>query len=181
MLVTEYCELGDLYHAIAAQEEEHCNSEFSWYRRLEFIRYIAWAWSCEIYCMHVCLQFYLRALHVIESQYMTVPSDSHIVIKLKRQSDTRRLCNLRRGHRIALDVAKGLHALHSRQIIHFDVKSPNVLLTVDMVAKVADVVSVSFYQLYLISVLSEGAGLCNCIGTLYECTYLSIYRSGCSI
>jgi serine/threonine protein kinase len=30
---------------------------------------------------------------------------------------------------IALDVARGLVFLHSRRIVHFDLKSPNILLT----------------------------------------------------
>ena len=35
----------------------------------------------------------------------------------------------RRGRKIAIDVAKGLVFLHSRRIVHFDLKSPNILLT----------------------------------------------------
>lgn len=46
---------------------------------------------------------------------------------------------MRRGQGIALDIARGLFSLHSRRIVHFDVKSPNVLLTQEYVAKVADV------------------------------------------
>ena len=38
-----------------------------------------------------------------------------------------------------MDVAMGLHSLHIRHIIHFDLKSPNVLLTREYVAKIADV------------------------------------------
>ena len=45
----------------------------------------------------------------------------------------------RRGRRIAIDIAKGLVFLHSRRIVHFDLKSPNILLTRDGTAKIADV------------------------------------------
>ena len=47
-----------------------------------------------------------------------------------------RLC---RGRRIALDIARGLHHLHHKRIIHFDLKSANVLLTREGTAKVSDV------------------------------------------
>lgn len=44
-----------------------------------------------------------------------------------------------RGADIALDVARGLYALHSQRIVHMDIKSPNVLLTREYLAKIADV------------------------------------------
>ena len=43
------------------------------------------------------------------------------------------------GRRIALDVARGLHFLHSRRVVHFDLKSANILLARDHTAKIADV------------------------------------------
>ena len=43
------------------------------------------------------------------------------------------------GKHIALDVAKGLHFLHSHGVVHRDVKSKNILLTRDGRAKLADV------------------------------------------
>lgn len=43
------------------------------------------------------------------------------------------------GRRIALDVARGLHFLHSNKIVHFDLKSANILLARDNTAKIADV------------------------------------------
>ncbi|KAK9803523.1 hypothetical protein WJX73_002438 [Symbiochloris irregularis] len=43
------------------------------------------------------------------------------------------------GRRVALDVARGLAFLHSQQIVHFDMKSPNILLARDLTAKIADV------------------------------------------
>uniref|UniRef100_A0A1D2A5N4 Protein kinase domain-containing protein n=2 Tax=Auxenochlorella protothecoides TaxID=3075 RepID=A0A1D2A5N4_AUXPR len=45
----------------------------------------------------------------------------------------------RRGRKIALDVAKALVFLHSRRIVHFDLKSPNILLARDGTAKISDV------------------------------------------
>ncbi|KAK9847746.1 hypothetical protein WJX84_008136, partial [Apatococcus fuscideae] len=45
----------------------------------------------------------------------------------------------KRGSRIALEVAQGLFALHKRNIIHFDIKSPNILLAADLSAKICDV------------------------------------------
>lgn len=33
LLVTEFCERGDLYNALGEQTGEHVNGEFCWYRR----------------------------------------------------------------------------------------------------------------------------------------------------
>lgn len=44
-----------------------------------------------------------------------------------------------RGKSIAMDVLRGLHFLHSKRIVHMDLKSPNILLTRHGVAKLADV------------------------------------------
>ena len=44
-----------------------------------------------------------------------------------------------RGRQIALDIAKGLIYLHSKQIAHLDLKSPNVMLAADGKAKLGDV------------------------------------------
>jgi len=38
-----------------------------------------------------------------------------------------------------LDIAKGVHYLHSHNIMHLDLKSPNILLAADYSAKIADV------------------------------------------
>lgn len=44
-----------------------------------------------------------------------------------------------RGGQIAMDVARGLHFLHSNRVVHLDLKSPNILLTRYGVAKIGDV------------------------------------------
>jgi hypothetical protein len=41
------------------------------------------------------------------------------------------------GLDIAIDVAQALHFLHCRNIIHFDCKSPNILLSATNSAKLA--------------------------------------------
>ena len=42
-----------------------------------------------------------------------------------------------RGRKIAMDVARGMDKMHSRHIIHLDLKSPNILLTASGTAKIA--------------------------------------------
>ncbi|KAK9796974.1 hypothetical protein WJX73_004151 [Symbiochloris irregularis] len=44
-----------------------------------------------------------------------------------------------RGRQIALDVARGLVHLHSQNLVHLDLKSPNILLGRDFTGKIADV------------------------------------------
>jgi Protein kinase domain len=44
-----------------------------------------------------------------------------------------------RGRSICTDVLRGLHFLHSKRIVQMDIKSPNILLTRQCVAEVADV------------------------------------------
>lgn len=53
--------------------------------------------------------------------------------------DTQGVRQVGMGRRIALDVARGLHFLHSNKIVHFDLKSANILLARDNTAKIADV------------------------------------------
>jgi serine/threonine protein kinase len=40
---------------------------------------------------------------------------------------------------VVLDIATGLHYLHSFQVTHFDLKSANILLDTKLTAKIADV------------------------------------------
>ena len=61
-----------------------------------------------------------------------------------------------RGKGIALDVARGLFSLHSRRIVHLDVKSPNVLLTQEYLAKLSDVGRACFCQFLGIAVALDG-------------------------
>lgn len=43
----------------------------------------------------------------------------------------------RRGKKIAMDVARGIDKMHSRQFVHLDLKSPNILLSASGTAKIA--------------------------------------------
>lgn len=38
-----------------------------------------------------------------------------------------------------MDIAKGLHYLHSHQVTHFDIKPGNILLTKNNTAKIGDI------------------------------------------
>lgn len=43
------------------------------------------------------------------------------------------------GKNIALDVARGLHFLHNHGVVHFDLRSHNILLSREGTAKITDV------------------------------------------
>ncbi|KAK9806572.1 hypothetical protein WJX73_003484 [Symbiochloris irregularis] len=64
------------------------------------------------------------------------------------------------GHKVALDIARGLHFLHSRTrpIVHFDLKSHNILLASDGTAKIADVGLARILNQEYVSKLDEVAG-----------------------
>lgn len=42
-----------------------------------------------------------------------------------------------RGKKIAMDIARGIDKMHSRRLVHLDLKSPNVLLSASGTAKIA--------------------------------------------
>ncbi|KAK9842929.1 hypothetical protein WJX74_004526 [Apatococcus lobatus] len=51
----------------------------------------------------------------------------------------RSFCWAKRGRQVALDVVRGLMYFHSKQCVHLDLKSANVMLSRDGVAKIGDV------------------------------------------
>ncbi|KAL4855424.1 Mitogen-activated protein kinase kinase kinase 9 [Chlorella vulgaris] len=66
--------------------------------------------------------------------------DLHSVLQLPAAGSQQRLFGWsRRGRRVALEVARALNYLHSKSIVHMDVKSCNVLLSASGTAKLADV------------------------------------------
>ena len=73
-------------------------------------------------------------------------------------------CLARRGGAIALDVAKGVYFLHSHRIMHLDLKSPNILLSADNTAKIADVGLAHVFTLHSLPaakvLLSDWARFC---------------------
>ncbi|KAL0051702.1 hypothetical protein WJX82_000648 [Trebouxia sp. C0006] len=118
IMVMEYLEGGDLYHAIANDS----TGRFSWYRR-----------------------------------------DPATGAKSPGL-----------GRRIALDTARGLHFLHSRKIVHFDLKSANILLSRDFTAKIADVGLAKIMQQQFLSTLY-------CIGTFaWAAPEVLLGKSGCT-
>lgn len=118
IMVMEYLEGGDLYHAIANDS----TGRFSWYRR-------------------------------DPATGATSPG---------------------LGRRIALDTARGLHFLHSRKIVHFDLKSANILLSRDFTAKIADVGLAKIMQQQFLSTLY-------CVGTFaWAAPEVLLGKSGCT-
>lgn len=59
-----------------------------------------------------------------------------------------------RGHRVMLDVAKGLQYLHGRRIVHLDLKSANILLNRKGSAKIADIGMAKVLNKSYLSILS---------------------------
>ena len=67
------------------------------------------------------------------------------------------------ARRIALDVARGLHFLHSKKIVHFDLKSANILLARDFTAKIADVGLARILHGDVLSTRREARAFCQSI------------------
>lgn len=60
-------------------------------------------------------------------------------LPLKNPADQRIFAWHKRGRRVLFDVAKGLHYLHQRRIVHLDLKSANILLSRHGTAKICDI------------------------------------------
>jgi serine/threonine protein kinase len=64
----------------------------------------------------------------------------HKQLNLQAKGSTQRVFGwYSRGKHLALEIATGIHYLHSMRVTHFDIKSDNVLLTRHLAAKLADV------------------------------------------
>lgn len=64
----------------------------------------------------------------------------------------------RRGRRVMEDVARGLGYLHSKRVVHFDLKSANILLSRAGTAKLADIGMARVLQKSYLSMVSSGLG-----------------------
>jgi Protein kinase domain len=80
---------------------------------------------------------------------------------------------VRRGRSICIDVLRGLHFLHSKRVVHMDLKSPNILLTRHGDAKLADVglAKVIRDRNYItqVSVIGEQLAFCCCKASPLDC------------
>lgn len=64
----------------------------------------------------------------------------------------------RRGRRVMEDVARGLAYLHSKRVVHFDLKSANILLSRAGTAKLADIGMARVLHKSYLSMVSSGLG-----------------------
>lgn len=98
MLVTEYCEGGNLARNIIARK-------VTWYKRGRKVRQpFVWL-GCE------CIICWVGTGHIPLAAGVVKPALLSLLLQ------------------IAIDIAKGLVFLHSRRIVHLDLKSPNILLS----------------------------------------------------
>ncbi|GAB4820917.1 hypothetical protein N2152v2_007963 [Parachlorella kessleri] len=86
-----------------------------------------------------------RDANIVQFQGVCITSDGAMLVteymeggSLWKNIRSKRVSWYSRGKRIAIEVARGLAYLHSRRVVHFDVKSANVLISGDGVAKLAD-------------------------------------------
>lgn len=98
-------------------------------------------WEHEIAVLRAC-----RHTHVVQFQGVCFQEGRILLItehleggNLSHNLRAGKVTWWRRGKKIALDVARALVYLHSKRIVHLDVKSANVLLTRDGTAKLGDV------------------------------------------
>ena len=152
-LVMELLEKGNLYNALAFG-----HGLCKWYNRCDCTRFD----SLELLAREHLVRAYFPMLHLCHAEVLHVHVYKHFVQLVKytlcmicscsscllhqrsapnmlvSQSIPVMLC-VCRGAQIALDIAKGIHFLHSHRIMHLDLKSPNILLATDGTAKIADV------------------------------------------
>mmetsp|Transcript_2752 Transcript_2752/g.8109 ORF Transcript_2752/g.8109 Transcript_2752/m.8109 type:complete len:738 (-) Transcript_2752:958-3171(-) len=107
------------------QQREHFMSEVALLKGLNYDRNIVQFYG-------VCLEEGEQPMLVCE--LMEGGDVAHAIT-----SGDRRMGWYRKGHAIALDVARALCFLHSHNVVHGDIKSQNILLTKELSAKVGDV------------------------------------------
>lgn len=140
---------GDLFSALTADDEQ--SREFSWYNRYEPNQPRA------LVCVSIILRHAAEILMTILATgckatmtHMRSRKDDCPLVILGCSSPAAKVkcftsfthslgMHVRRGKSVALDIAVGLRFLHDHNIIHLDLKSPNVLLTGSGQAKLADV------------------------------------------
>ncbi|KAI7836687.1 hypothetical protein COHA_009463 [Chlorella ohadii] len=87
--------------------------------------------------------FIRECLHLQQLRHPCIVSlsrDLHSALQVTAAGTSERLFAWqRRGRRVAHEVARALNYLHSKNVIHLDIKSPNVLLSSLGAAKLADV------------------------------------------
>jgi hypothetical protein len=102
------------------------------------------------FCREVAILRSCRASNVVQFQGACVAEGCTMLVTefmeggdlwriMARDKDRAVFGWYRRGKQVALDVAAGLHWLHTHRIVHFDLKSQNILLARDGTAKIADV------------------------------------------
>lgn len=124
-------------------------------RRQEFIREATLLKSLDdphiVQFLGACLD---GPAAMIVTEYMEF-GDLWRTIPLRTASGDRIFSWYRRGGRVAVDIAKGIMALHATKIVHLDLKSANILLSRTGQAKVADIGMARVLQNTYLSMLSN--------------------------